>query len=117
MEAAFKKVSGHPNISLRFEQSAIDLITLSHHSKKITDIYEPSTCVGAYVLDQDSGEVSTYFAQETILATGGVGECFLHTTNGKEARGDGIAMAYRAGVRIMNLEYIQVPSNRSFCRR
>lgn len=107
MEAAFKKVSGHPNISLKFEQSAIDLITLSHHSKKITDIYEPSTCVGAYVLDQDSGEVSTYFAQETILATGGVGECFLHTTNGKEARGDGIAMAYRAGVRIMNLEYIQ----------
>ena len=107
MEAAFKKVLEHPRIDLRFEHSAIDLITLSHHSKKMTDIYEPPTCVGAYVLDHRSNQVITFFAQETILATGGVGECFLHTTNGKEARGDGIAMAYRAGIRIMNMEYVQ----------
>lgn len=107
MEKVYEKVAKHPKIKLRFKQSVIDLITLSHHSKNCADLYGPSTCVGAYVLDQESGEVSTFFAQETILATGGVGECFLHTTNGKEARGDGIAMAYRAGVRIMNLEYIQ----------
>lgn len=107
MDSLYKKVAAHANIRLKFKQSAIDLITLSHHSKNVADIYEPLTCKGAYVLDQESGAVSIFFAQETILATGGVGECFLHTTNSKEARGDGIAMAYRAGVRIMNLEYIQ----------
>lgn len=107
MEAAFKKVSIHPKIDLKFRHSAIDLMTLSHHSKKITDIYESPTCVGAYILDHESENVIAFFAKETILATGGVGECFLHTTNGKEARGDGIAMAYRAGIRIMNMEYVQ----------
>ncbi len=107
MEATYKKVSSHPKIDLKVNHSAIDLMTLSHHSKKITDIYAPSTCVGAYTLDHKSQKVATFFAKETVLATGGVGECFLHTTNGKEARGDGIAMAYRAGVRIMNMEYVQ----------
>ncbi|MCP5506569.1 MAG: FAD-dependent oxidoreductase [Chlamydiales bacterium] len=107
MDKLYDKVAAHPKIALMFKQSVIDLITLSHHSKNPADLYQPSTCVGAYVLDQRSGAVSTFFAKETILATGGVGECFLHTTNGKEARGDGIAMAFRAGVRIMNMEYIQ----------
>ncbi len=107
MESTFKKVSAHPKINLKFSHSAIDLITLSHHSKELTDIYAPPTCVGAYVLDHKSQKVKAFFAKETVLATGGVGECFLHTTNGKEARGDGIAMAYRAGVRIMNMEYVQ----------
>ena len=107
MNSIFKKVSAHPKINLKFSHSAIDLITLSHHSKKLTDIYPPPTCVGAYVLDHKSQKVKTFFAKETVLATGGVGECFLHTTNGKEARGDGIAMAYRAGARIMNMEYVQ----------
>ena len=107
MEAAYKKVTKHSKIDLKFRHSAIDLITLSHHSKRITDIYEPPTCMGAYILDHESEKVTAFFAKETILATGGVGECFLHTTNGKEARGDGIAMAYRAGIRIMNMEYVQ----------
>jgi L-aspartate oxidase len=84
---------------------AVDLITLSHHSKKSTDCYLPSTCVGAYVFDGKSVEL--IFAKETILATGGLGEVFLHSTNPSSARGDGIAMAYRAGARIMNMEYIQ----------
>jgi len=86
-------------------KTAIDLITLSHHSKKITDIYLPSTCVGAYVLNGQNVEM--ILARETILATGGLGEVFLHTTNPQQARGDGIAMAYRAGARIMNMEYVQ----------
>jgi L-aspartate oxidase len=95
--------------SLEFRSSsiAIDLITLSHHSKQPTDIYEPSTCVGAYVFNAKNKEVETLFAKETILATGGLCEVFLHSTNPKESRGDGIAMAYRAGARIMNLEYVQ----------
>ena len=107
METLYEKVRSHPLIAVYENRSAIDLITLSHHSKKVEDIYEPPTCVGAYILCHESEKVYAVFAQETILATGGVGECFLHTTNGKEARGDGIAMAYRAGVRIMNMEYVQ----------
>jgi L-aspartate oxidase len=101
------------------KKTAIDLITLSHHSKKITDIYLPSTCVGAYVFN--GKEVELIFAKETILATGGLGEVFLHSTNPQEARGDGIAMAYRAGARIMNMEYVQfhpttlyIPGERRF---
>jgi L-aspartate oxidase len=97
------------------------LITLSHHSKSMTDIYLPSTCVGAYVMDNGNEQVEIVFAKETILATGGLGEVFLHTTNPRGARGDGVAMAYRAGARIMNMEYVQfhptalfVPSERRF---
>lgn len=107
MDAMFKKLKTHPLITIKFAHHAVDLITLSHHSKKITDIYKPPTCVGAYVFSQNTRQVEIYFAKETILATGGVGQVFLHTTNTEEARGDGIAMAFRAGVRIMNLEYIQ----------
>ena len=105
MDAALKRIAEEPLITLKYDHTAIDLITLSHHSKRAEDLYTVPTCVGAYVLvDQ---KVHTLLAQETILATGGLGEVFLHTTNGREARGDGIAMAYRAGVRIMNMEYIQ----------
>jgi len=107
------------NVEIRNGSTAIDLITLSHHSKKMTDIYLPSTCVGAYVFNGQS--VDLIFARETILATGGLGEVFLHTSNPQEARGDGIAMAYRAGARIMNMEYVQfhpttlyIPGERRF---
>jgi L-aspartate oxidase len=58
-------------------------------------------------MDNALCKIETYLAKETILATGGLGEVFLHTTNPKEARGDGVAMAYRAGARIMNMEYVQ----------
>jgi len=107
MSALFSKVQNHPLIIFKCAHTAVDLITLSHHSKIKTDIYLPSTCVGAYVLNHAKKEVEIFFARETILATGGVGEVYLHTTNPKESRGDGIAMAYRAGARIMNMEYVQ----------
>lgn len=95
------------NIKILKNHTAIDLITLSHHSQEGLDIYEPPTCAGAYIFDGKKKRVVTLFAKETILATGGVGRIFLHTTNPVGARGDGIAMAYRAGVRIINMEYIQ----------
>ncbi len=107
MEALIRRMKTHPNIELRSGAVAVDLITLSHHSLQPADLYAPSTCVGAYVFEPERKEVDILFAKETILATGGLGEVFLHTTNPKEARGDGIAMAYRAGARIMNLEYVQ----------
>ena len=107
MNVLFEAIRHAPNILFKPNHTAVDLITLSHHSKKLTDIYMPSTCVGAYVMDNSRCAVEIFFAKETILSTGGLGEIFLHTTNPKEARGDGVAMAYRAGARIMNLEYVQ----------
>ncbi|MBM3208179.1 MAG: L-aspartate oxidase [Chlamydiae bacterium] len=107
MQALLACVEKHPNLHLKKGFAAVDLITLSHHSKCLTDIYHPSTCVGAYVMDMDTSTVDVIFAKETVIATGGVGEVFLHTSNPKSARGDGLAMAYRAGARIMNMEYIQ----------
>lgn len=96
-----------PNIRVLSGATAVDLLTLSHHSKRPLDIYAPPTCVGAYVFFQTDQRVRTLLARETILATGGMGQLFLHTTNPRGARGDGIAMAYRAGARLLNLEYVQ----------
>jgi L-aspartate oxidase len=107
IEALLQCISVHPHIQLLTSHSAIDLITLAHHSKRLVDIYEKPTCVGAYALDHQSSEVKVLLARETILATGGLGEVFLHTTNPPGARGDGVAMAFRAGARIMNMEYVQ----------
>lgn len=98
-----------PRIRLLADATAIDLLTLSHHSLNPLDIYRPPTCVGAHVLipQSGSGAVETIFAKETILATGGLGRVFLHTTNPGGSRGDGIAMAYRAGARCINMHYVQ----------
>lgn len=107
MQALFAQAEKYPNLIWKKGHTAVDLITLSHHSKKMSDIYKPSTCVGAYAIHPATHEVETILAKEIVLATGGVGEVFLHTSNPKSARGDGLAMAYRAGARIMNMEYIQ----------
>lgn len=107
MTALLEAVANSPNLLFKPNHTAVDLITLSHHSKTLTDIYAPLTCVGAYAMDNSQCDVEIYFAKEIILATGGLGEVYFHTTNPKEARGDGVAMAYRAGARIMNMEYIQ----------
>lgn len=97
----------YPNVALLTGHTAVDLITPSHHSRNPRDVYEPLSCAGAYVFDQESGKVRTILARKTILATGGLGQIFLHTTNPAGARGDGLAMAYRAGARIVNAEYVQ----------
>jgi L-aspartate oxidase len=108
IERAFlDRVRSHPNVTLLSHATAVDLLTVSHHSLEPTDVYRPLTCVGAYVLDQANGKIFSLLAKETILATGGLGSVYLHTTNPPGARGDGIAMAYRAGARCMNMQYIQ----------
>jgi L-aspartate oxidase len=106
-EHFLKVVREHPRIKLVPQTTAVDLLTLSHHSKRLTDAYRPPTCAGAYLLNQQTNQVDVCLARETVLATGGLGQIFLHTTNPPAARGDGIAMAYRAGVRLINLEYVQ----------
>jgi len=87
--------------------TAVDLLSLSHDSVEPTDRYDAPRVVGAHLLERESGAVRPLLARETILATGGLGQVYLHTTNPQGARGDGVAMARRAGARLLNLEFIQ----------
>ncbi|MBU64664.1 MAG: L-aspartate oxidase [Cupriavidus sp.] len=91
----------HPNITILEDQFAIDLIT----SAKLG--LTGNRCYGLYVLDAASGEVRTITATHTVLAAGGAGKVYLYTTNPDTATGDGIAMAWRAGCRVSNMEFIQ----------
>ncbi|MBC8491254.1 MAG: L-aspartate oxidase [Candidatus Marinimicrobia bacterium] len=106
-EVFYQKIKDVDNINIITEATSVDLITLAHHSLNPLHIYEPSTCVGAYVLFQKENRVYTFLAKQTILATGGLGSLYLHTSNPSHVRGDGYALAYRAGARIMNMEYVQ----------
>lgn len=106
-EGLWRALEANPKIRIFRGAVAIDLLTLSHHSRNPADVYAPPACVGAYVLMREAQSVKTFLARETVLATGGLGQLFLHTTNPRGSRGDGIAMAYRAGARLLNLEYVQ----------
>lgn len=101
------KIKSHPNIKILTDHMVVDLLTLSHHSTNSTDIYEKPACFGAYLLDNKTERVQAMYASRTILATGGLGRIYLHSTNPKESTGDGIALAWRAGARCFNLQYIQ----------
>lgn len=101
------RVKTHPNITLLTGRTAVDLVTIPHHSTNPLAVYQPIECLGAYVLNRSDGETTRFFASKTVLATGGLGQVYLHTTNPRRARGDGLAMAFRAGARITNAEYIQ----------
>ena len=96
-----QKVRMHPNIVLLEDHIAVDLIT----ARKVG--MTGAECLGAYVLDNHSGKVLTIGAQSTVLATGGAGKVYLYTTNPDVASGDGVAMAWRAGCRVANMEFIQ----------
>jgi L-aspartate oxidase len=96
-----------PNVTLVNQLTAVDLITFPHHARDPLTTYQPITCHGAYVFDQDTRMVHRYLAGATVLATGGLGRIYSNTTNPPRARGDGLAMANRAGARIINAEYIQ----------
>lgn len=96
-------VRNHPNISLFEHHYAIDVIT----SSKIGDTSATPRCLGLYVQDVKTGIVHTVGAQHTVMATGGAGKVYLYTTNPDTATGDGIAMAWRAGCRVANMEFMQ----------
>lgn len=106
-ESMLAAVRREPNATIVTGKTAIDLLTPSHHSQNPLDVYPPLSCVGAYVFDQDKRQVESWLAKETILATGGLGRIFLHTTNPIGACGDGVAMAYRAGARCINMQFVQ----------
>jgi L-aspartate oxidase len=107
LAAVAARVDATPGITRRMGWVAIDLLTLSHNSDDIADHYQPLTCFGAYVLDARSGETVAIVAKKTILATGGLGQIFLHTTNQPGSVGHGVAMAYRVGARLIDLEFVQ----------
>jgi L-aspartate oxidase len=107
MLAYVEKLAGKKTVRFLTEATAVNLLMTSFHRKDKSKLHEAARCFGAFVFDQKTGEVFPIFAQHTILATGGIGQVYLHNTNSKIARGDGIALGYRAGCRLENLEYIQ----------
>ena len=100
-----EKIKAHANITILENHIAVDLIT-EKKSLKINHI-KSNRCLGAYVLNNKTGKVMTVSAQETILAAGGVSKVYLYTTNPDVSTGDGVAMAWRAGCRVANMEFIQ----------
>lgn len=118
-KAVFETLVGqamqHPNIRFVRDRVAIDLITGPKLGRQ-----EPG-CLGVYVLNEDTGKVDTCAARFTVLATGGASKAYLYTSNPDSASGDGIAMAWRAGCRIANMEFNQFhptclfhPNDRNF---
>ncbi len=101
---SLKKLS---NVTIFDHLTAVDLITTGHQTNNWLNKYGTDTCVGVYAFDQADGIISRILAKTTILASGGNGQIFAFTTNPKGARGDGIAMAYRAGAKLLNMEYEQ----------
>ncbi|MBN2737771.1 MAG: L-aspartate oxidase [Spirochaetales bacterium] len=100
-------VKANKGIKIFNSHIAIDLITNTHNSRDSQDRYKATRVLGAYVFDQTRDRVCTFFASQVVLATGGVGDLFLHTSNPACATGDGVAMAARIGAEIINAEYIQ----------
>ncbi len=106
-EAVIKALQAHKNVNILANCTAVDILTPSHHSINRLDIYESSSCVGSYLLNRESGKVIRCIAKKTVMATGGMGQIYLRTTNPPGSRGDGIAMANRAGARVINNEFVQ----------
>jgi len=130
--AMLAAVGAHPNITILADHVAIDLVTerkVSRHAAKrrlgldgprsdVSVRYgpggpegwlpgQPDRCLGAYVLDVATGVVKVFAARATVLATGGAGKVYRYTSNPDLATGDGLAMAYRAGAVIGNMEFVQ----------
>ncbi len=98
--ALIESVCRHPRIEILEWHMGVDLIVDSRLGK-------PDRCVGAYVLDEQTGDVIRLLSRSTVLATGGAGKVYLYTSNPDVATGDGVAMAYRAGAEIANMEFFQ----------
>lgn len=99
-----RRALAHPNIRFFQNHMAVGLIEARHLENGDA---APGTVYGAYVLDVEKGQIDAFVARRTILATGGAGKVYLYTSNPDVATGDGVAIAYRAGARVANLEFVQ----------
>lgn len=97
----------YPKLSFLTRHTAIDLLTPAHHGTSFEQRYEDIKVVGAYLLNQETSDVVKALAKVTVLATGGFGSLYLNHTNTEGARGDGHAMARRAGAWLTNMEFVQ----------
>ena len=106
-ESLVSKLKEQKGVRVLSDYTAIDLMTIPHHSMSPLALYMEPQCIGVYTLNNKTEEVERVFSTYTILATGGLGRIYQHTTNPLGATGDGFAMADRAGARLINMEYIQ----------
>ncbi len=111
MRALVKSLQQQPNVTFFEHHAAVDLLTVRKvegmrgHGHQTPP--EENRCLGAYVLNEATGEVETFLATVTVLATGGASKVYLYTTNPDVATGDGVAMAWRIGAEVANMEFIQ----------
>lgn len=106
-EALLRGVARHPRITMLENHVAIDLLIGSKAGVRPNQAGFTDICLGAYVLDREQDGISTCLAKTTVVCTGGTGKVYLYTTNPDISTGDGIAMAYRAGATVANLEFVQ----------
>ena len=106
-EGLTQAVRDRSNIEIATGITAVDLLTLEHHSNNWLRKYEPNSCVGIYAYDKTDGRVSRILAKKTVLATGGSGQIYAYSTNPPGARGDGFALASRAKVELLGMEFEQ----------
>ena len=107
MRILLQRLARRKNVDVLCGHTAIDLITFPHHARDDRKVYAPRRCLGAYAFVQQTRRVTRIVAPVTVLASGGLGQIFLNTSNPVGARGDGLAMAHRAGARIVNAEFVQ----------
>jgi L-aspartate oxidase len=96
----------HKRVKVYYDMVAIDVIS-KHHSRRKTAVYEPDRALGVYAYSVKKKQVVSFMAAFTVLASGGFGAVYLHSTNHEWATGDGMTMAARSGVTLINLEYTQ----------
>lgn len=101
-KALLNAISRSPNVEIYENHVAVDLITRRNEGEG-----RPRRCHGLYAYDRKQGQVETFLGGVTLLATGGCGKVYLYTSNPDIATGDGVAMAYRAGARLANMEFVQ----------
>ncbi len=107
-DSLIANVQAHENITILEDHIAVNLITFSTTIRSgLLRTQEENICCGAYILDKKNSRVDTYYAGVTLLATGGASKVYLYTSNPDIATGDGIAMAYRAGASVANMEFVQ----------
>ena len=106
-QSLIKRVKSDPNIEVFDHHFAIDIITQHHLGMWVTHHTPGIECYGAYILDEQTGTIETFLSKVTLLATGGIGNVYMNTSNPPVATGDGIAMAHRARAIVKDMEFVQ----------